>query len=1202
MKWLDVAGALILGAGLAAQAADPMLAGNIDRPLRYHPEGRDFVITNSTECFNRPLYGGNTAFRVDAGDVPEFSFYLPGHGGNVRFGIRSAGQAKWLNAAARVVARYRPGSMIHEIRDPLLGDGVLTLTAVAPYDREGLIVRAELRDAKNPVELVWAFGGVDGFKGRRNGDIGCEREPVGTLFQLKPEQCRDNRITVADGHFSVQGKPALLSGIPSPGAILGVGNAEHWSSLDALLNSSKSNAGMAYELPLVVGRNPMTVRQPCFLMLRVEKVGAVQDDKLADLPLVFDAAEQHRCDLAGRVEVETPDAFINAAAAALNVAADGVWDEKQSSFMHGAVAWRVRLLGWRGAYAGDSLGWHDRTRRHIEGYVRQQNIRNIPEKIPVADEDSNMARSETALHSNGDMTDSHYDMNLVAMDALFRHLLWTGDLDFARRMWPAIERHLAWERRLFRRPYGDNGLPLYEAYCCIWASDDVAYNGGGAMHSSACNYYHNRMAARVARLIGKDAAPYEKEADQCLKAMQRELWIPEGWFAEYKDWLGLRQVHPNAAAWTFYHAVDSGVPTPREAWQMSRFVESQIARIPVRGPGVPEGCFNMPTSSWMPYSWSVNNVVMAESAHTALAFWQCDRPDQAFPLFKGALLDHMYVGLCPGNVGMCSFYDPYRRESQRDFADGAGALSRAFIEGLFGVKPDALAGELRVRPGFPFAWDHTSLQHPDFTLAFRREGLRETFTLESRFSKPMALRLHAAALRDKVARVEVNGQPARWQVIRDSVGTPRIEVPCPASARHEVVITWTGNAPATPADLGVVARDAGVDIPSATPDRVDDPQKALGSLRPGANGIHAVASGPLGHRTVFICEKQGALEWWRPVAFEIRPAWEIVGSETQEAGRIRFRVRNNTDHPIDRETTFRVAGHGLKAPLRAAPHAVSDELALSADGLLPGSNPVSFDPGDGHAITGTVVNWNLKADAATQFDPIDLMPVFNDRVTRIFQNEYRSPRSPFCSLAIPTQGFGSWCSPQKSFEVNDSGLRSVAAKDRGCLVLPQGVPFRTPSGDARNIAFVSQWDNYPKQCSVPLNGKSTHAWLLMAGSSNPMQSRFDNGEVVVEYADGRTERMALRNPDNWWPIYQDYFTDDFAFRHAGPLPPRVDLKTGRVRILEMSSFKGTGREVPGGAATVLDIPLDPARELRTLTIRALANEVVIGLMSLTLAR
>jgi len=43
-------------------------------------------------------------------------------------------------------------------------------------------------------------------------------------------------------------------------------------------------------------------------------------------------------------------------------------------------------------------------------------------------------------------------MNLVYMDATFRHLLWTGDLEWARSIWPVIERRLAWERRLFRRP------------------------------------------------------------------------------------------------------------------------------------------------------------------------------------------------------------------------------------------------------------------------------------------------------------------------------------------------------------------------------------------------------------------------------------------------------------------------------------------------------------------------------------------------------------------------------------------------------------------------------------------------------------------------------------------------------------------------------------------------------------------------------
>src|SRR4029077_11958087 len=138
--------------------------------------------------------------------------------------------------------------------------------------------------------------------------------------------------------------------------------------------------------------------------------------------------------------------------------------------------------------------------------------------------------------------------------------------------------------------------------------------------------------------------------------------------------------------------------------------------------------------------------------------------------------------------------------------------------------------------------------------------------------------------------------------------------------------------------------------------------------------------------------------------------------------------------------------------------------------------------------------------------------------------------------------------------------------------------------------------------SVPLTGKSSHVYLLMAGSSNPMQSRFDNGEVIVTYADGSTERLALVNPINWWPIDQDYFIDDFAFRRPEPIPPRVDLKTGKVRLPEADNFKGQGDKGPGGAANVLDLPLDPAKELKSLTVRTLANEVVIGLMAATLVR
>jgi len=117
-----------------------------------------------------------------------------------------------------------------------------------------------------------------------------------------------------------------------------------------------------------------------------------------------------------------------------------------------------------------------------------------------------------------------------------------------------------------------------------------------------------------------------------------------------------------------------------------------------------------------------------------------------------------------------------------------------------------------------------------------------------------------------------------------------------------------------------------------------------------------------------------------------------------------------------------------------------------------------------------------------------------------------------------------------------------------------------------------------------------------------MQTGIDNGEVVVTYADGSAVRLPLHNPTTWWPIEQDYFIDDYAFRYDGALPPRVDLKTGKLRVLELAAFKGKGGRVPGGAATVLDLPLDATKELKSLTVRALANEVVIGLMSLTLER
>ena len=619
----------------------------------------------------------------------------------------------------------------------------LMLTVLPLASETGLIAKIELHGAT--AYLTWAYGGANGATGSRGGDIGCEREPVSQFFQLQPDQCRGNSFGLASNTFTLRSAKATITGVAPPDADLFLADARNWNSPDQLLRPSATMP----ELRVVAGQYSLPADEPVYLALeQITTPDSAANDSgepalnYSDLPKQFAEAEAHRQSIADRVAVETPDPFINAAASAICIAADAVWDDQQQCFMHGAVAWRTRLLGWRGQYAGDALGWHGRTAAHFASFAKQQITTPIPDQLPPADENSNLARSEAALHSNGDLSKNHYDMNLVAVDAFFRHLLWTGDLNDARAMWPVIERHFAWERRLFRREFGPDKLPLYEGYAAIWASDDLNYNGAGTAHASAYNYFANKMAARVAALLGQDPAPYQHEADLILRGMNKYLWLADqGNFAESKDLLGLQLAHPNSGLWTFYHTLDSEVPTPQQAWQMSRWIDNHIAHIPIRGEHVPgENLFTLPETSWMPYQWSLNNVVMAEAAHTALGFWQANRPDAAFALFKGELLDSMFLGLCPGNLGCMTSHDMARGEAQRDFADAIGVNSRALVEGLFGVKPDALAGTLKIVPGFPAGWNFAKMQHPDFTFEFHRNGSIDTYVITPKFPKPMSPR------------------------------------------------------------------------------------------------------------------------------------------------------------------------------------------------------------------------------------------------------------------------------------------------------------------------------------------------------------------------------------------------------------------------------------------------------------------------------
>jgi len=1114
--------------GVITGGIQPLLEGHTARPLRYTPIDGEFVIRNGSEFFNRPLYGPSSPtqsgdFRVDAGDLPEFSLYLPGHGGNLKLGFIAPSGSKWAATANEIVTRYRPGRMIYEIRDPLLAKGTLLVELLTAGEGHGFLLKAEGRDLPANARLAWAFGGVSGKKGKRNGDIGCEVEPVSRFFQLRAEECDGNRFEIAlddpatKRPFSrLTGKAADLLLTFPPGSQLSQQEFAAWTDLP----SANTVSTAAPRQPVLFGSAALQAT-PLYLTLNhLLPSDDPTELKQADPASVFDTRSKQVAAIAATLTIASPDPYLDASAPALAIAAETIWDARQECVLHGGVAWRTMLAGWRGPYSLDALGNHDRAVLQFRHWLKRQNVSAIDTATPAtgpADSKIHLARKEAMLHTNGDLSNNHYDMNLVFFDVLLRHLRWTGDLDFAREIWPAFQRHLAWEQRLFRRTYlGASGseLPLYEAYAAIWASDNLQYNGGGAAHSSAYNIFAFRAAAQIARLLGEDPAPYEAEAQLVHQAMQELLWLPaQGAFAESKDILGPQTAYANPALWTLYHTVDSEVPAPRQSWQMAAERLATLRRIPVHGEGVPAGDWYMlACSDWLPYLWSLTLLVLAENIHTALALWQAGMADEAYRLFKGNLLDSMYMGLCPGDFHMSSALDVHRQEAQRDFGDPIGIASRALIEGLFGIQPNLLAKQIAIRPGFPSDWDRASVKHKDFDFTWHREGASpsETYEFTSRLASEVPLTLVLPARTTSLPNVTSDGTKVECAFDPSAVGNPSLTIKLPAARSYRVAIRWHGNAPAQiPSHRSYRTGQALVLPPGAALAQIDDPQNCLDNGHIAASGLH----------TVFANIQQADCAWSLPISFDAQPE----------------------------KPAF------LPVPI-----------------VVP----------------------------AAHIEPLDLSSILKHQVTEVFTRGYTEPRSPFCSLSVPDTGMGGWANVDEPPKIDDTGLRSSA----GELKTPLGIPFRTPEGTAPNCLFLSYWKQDETAATIPLTGRAKGIYLLMAGTTLPQCSRMEHALVTAAYADKSEATLSLRNPETWWPIEQDYLLDDYLFVNRAPLPPRVDLRTGQTRLLDPTTFQGKGRSVRGGAATVLHLPLDPAKDLKSLKIEVELYGVVVGLLGATLVR
>ncbi|MCD8260938.1 MAG: hypothetical protein LUD15_05125 [Bacteroides sp.] len=358
--------------------------------------------------------------------------------------------------------------------------------------------------------------------------------------------------------------------------------------------------------------------------------------------------------------------------------------------------------------------------------------------------------------------------------------------------------------------------------------------------------------------------------------------------------MGHRMRHEEPALWTFYHAIDSEIHDPFQAYQASRYIDTRIAHIPVVARNYADTTnYVVATTNWQPYMWSINNVAFAEIAHTALAYWQSGRPEEAYRMYKGAILDAMYLGSGPGNITQVSFYDAARGETYRDFADPVAMAVRAMVQGMFGILPDLTNNRLTLRPGFPADWEFAELETQNIRYSYSRKENTEHYRITPLFVKTdNELILEVNARYDRIPDVAVNGKSVRCEILGNRIGQPAISIEAGRAEMYDIVISWKGE-PLTKESIPVaVAKGEELKLRfKQTPLAIKDPQGVLSHSSLTESCLTGKVTGTEGYRTLFVETRRGDFTYWRPVDIHVKSPVEIRNDP--EAEKLEFTLTNN---------------------------------------------------------------------------------------------------------------------------------------------------------------------------------------------------------------------------------------------------------------------------------------------------------------------
>jgi hypothetical protein len=1308
-------------AGVSALAVLAQDADNVPSVV----EGDAIVRRNGVYYNNRPLYGGHGRpsdpyYWVFGSDRPFLRFggdpwvdgcFVPGF-------QRADGRAKWLVDFKSVEYRYYGGRVEWVASDPEFPGVTLSLAALPLGTGTGLAAQARVAGAKAGDRLVWMLGCAHYRPYVKAIDAMDENRFVTRQYGFVPAEAEGNLIAITNGVIRVapphypNSKYRYTLSACSAASEFRVADADQWKTPTTLLASAGGKRPIVCAVTPIAGDEPITWISRAW---ESTETGAAAPNIAADFRAAWDRVETLR----RRVVCKTPDSRLDFMVRSLASVIDGIWrthaygDGGTSAFPH-------TLLGWRNNYGGTVYAWHDRiliaAKHFFASQVTKDTYLDHPELKARIEQNEEINRYDGTLchpgkdprfHSKGrlipDQNSTMYDMQSQFFDQMIEDWRFTADPEMEKVLRPALELHLGYIERCFD-PDGDGA---YESIPNTMLTDSVWFNGGATPEETAFAYRGHQAARDMARRAGDKAGAkrHEAKVKQIRKAFFGKLWVAQsGHPGAYREQGGHQRLHTDA--WLPGIALAMDCPGLLNDEQMaSTLYFTEYGQERVRHP---LGGVRVLPSNWVPSDWSNRVKYSGDEYHLALGYCFAGMPEGAVEILRGNVDELAFDSAVPGNLGT-----PYG-SCGVDFSDNVTTFARAMISGIFGYRPDRPNGLVTVAPQFPAAWDHASLEHPEFTLDYKRQGSSERLNVE--LMQESAMDVQVPFRGTGPVSVTLNGQKVKG-IVKPGFGRSLCIVRTPVLKKAEIVVTAQQSLPVSvplfrEAEVGQSIELA---VDGGSIKAVNDPQGVFASAKIAGNKVMARIGGNVGHNRVLLLVDVGAdAPQWRVFDFNVRdpkaeqyaaaknlrqaPAgatWTGIDLAGVLNGRVSEIFRHDYVSPRPDTISTRLArdAYGVwnhvytgklppgidlsnTRPRRPVPVYDADfrdfkpgkELTIEAwvwadlsnlqqwtgtqllrlgdfsmeflnhggrlmqlfapQNIFVGTSGFSGDrlthvalvlrsgkPGqlfyDGRKVfveTGPLdlakINFGptlrLGADAKggnRLLGRIDRVAIANRAATaEELKNrpldsaplpgalaDWRIPGSADAQVASSVPGGPALVRQDIPFQCPPS-LGEPLKVAEGMLQVPQGAKFKwNPS--PRDIAFTSLWDNWPRKVTVPVRKKGDSVWLLVAGSTNPMQVRIANAVIRFEYADGVREELELVPPFNFWSLCP-YFWNDYDYTKdafALPKEPPSQVQLG-------SNCR----------AMVYGWKLRPGVELKQVTLETLSQEVIIGLMGLSL--